>query len=208
MVESGYQLQGSFMELCDCFAVCPCWVGQNPTEDRCTGAFGWVIEDGQVGGIEVGGLRVVSVSFHSGHRDAGGQEVYLFVDENASDTQFGALVELFTGQRGGPLGELGTLMGVLRGSSRAPIGLTVTGKVITITVGHQVTGDAGVLTGQDGQIMELAHGRLAQVLGTPAEIGVSSAFHVDLGGRGFSVDVTGRAAMRGRFRYEHAGTAA
>jgi hypothetical protein len=62
-----------------------------------------------------------------------------------------------------------------------------------------------VLIGADDKITELHHGRLAAVLGPVAEVGTSSAFRVDMGGLGFSVDVKGRAAMRGRFSYTHAG---
>jgi hypothetical protein len=65
-----------------------------------------------------------------------------------------------------------------------------------------------MLLGADKKITELGHGRLSVVLGTPAQVGTSASFRVDLGGQGFSIDVTGRAAMRGRFRYQHDGKSA
>jgi len=203
-----YDLTGEFLELCDCHTVCPCWVNLPPTDNRCTGAFAWSITAGQIDGVDVAGIRVVSVSFHSGHRDTGGQEVYLFVADTASDEQYRRLVAVFTGQAGGPLGELGTLMGVLRGAERAAIDVASTGRYATLTVDHRISGDAQVLVGADGAVTELAHGRLSNVLGASAEVGSSTAFRVDLGGQGFGIDVTGRAAMRGRFGYTFAGTPA
>jgi hypothetical protein len=203
-----YQLAGRFFELCDCYPVCPCWVGQPPAEGRCTGAFGWLIDKGSVGGRDVSGRRVVSVSFHTGHRDNGGQQVYLFVDDGASDEDFSVLVDLFTGRLGGPLGELSTLMGVLLGTDRAPIELTSEGDFITVTVGRVVAGGAQVLFGPDGGVMELAHGRLAIVLGTPAQVGQSARFRVALSGEGLNIEVTGRSSMRGTFRYESEGAIA
>lgn len=197
-----YELSGQFVEMCDCYTVCPCWVGQKPTEDRCTGAFGWRIERGEIEGVDVGGRRVLSVSFHSGHRDTGGQEVFLFVDDGASDEQFDLLVRAFTGRLGGPLGELGTLMGVLRAAERAAIEIVDRGRFTSITVDTRVAGDSEVLVGPDGGTTALAHGRLAIVLGTPAEIGTAAGFRVDLGGQGFAVDVRGRASMRGTFAYD------
>jgi hypothetical protein len=206
-----YRMRGEFLELCDCYSVCPCWVGRSPDDDRCTGAFAWSIAEGEIDGIDVAGTRVVSVSFHSGHRDTGGQEVFLFVDEGVSDEQYEALVAAFTGQAGGPLGELRTLMGVLRGTERAAIDLSSTGRYATLTVDHRISGDAQMLVGADGEITELSHGRLSVVLGPTAEVGISSAFRVDiafqspgaLGPPGFGIDVRGRAAMRGPFRYQH-----
>jgi hypothetical protein len=199
-----YELVGDFFELCDCTTVCPCWIDLPPVDGRCTGAFGWSVRSGQIDGVDVAGQRVVSVSFHSGHRDSGGQEVYLFVDERADDRQFALLRDAFTGHLGGQLGELQTLLGVLRGVERTAIELVSEGAFMSITVDQRVSGDAEVLTGSDGEVTRLSHGRLSTVLGTTADVGTSSAFRVDLGA-GFSVEVKGRAAMRGSFAYKHAG---
>jgi hypothetical protein len=196
-----YRLVGQFFELCDCYTICPCWLGQPPAEGRCTGAFGWSIDVGSVGGTDVAGRRVMSVSFHTGHRDSGGQQVYLFVDDGASDKQYVLLTQLFTGQLGGPLGELNRLMGTFLGSERAPIELTSKGDFVTVTVGRAVTGAAQVLKGPDDATTELAHGRLAIVLGTPAEVGQSSRLRIAVSGPGLDIEVTGRSAMRGRFSY-------
>jgi len=198
-----YQLHGEFFELCDCYTVCPCWVGLPPSEGRCTGAFAWSIDEGEIDGVAVDGEKVCSVSFHTGHRDTGGQEVFLFVDEGADDEQYEKLATVFTGRGGGPLAELATLMGVLRDTERAAIDVASKGRFLTMTVGQKVSGDGEALLGSDGGITELSHGRLSTVLGPTAEVGRSSAFRVDLGGLGFSVDVTGRSAMRGRFRYRN-----
>lgn len=202
-----YRLDGDFVELCDCTTVCPCWLDLPPTENRCTGAFAWAIDAGEIDGTDVSGRRVVSVSFHSGHRDTGGQEVFLFVDEGASDEQFEKLAATFSGRAGGPLGELSRLMGVLRGTERAAITVANTGRFVSLTVDQRISGDAKVLVGSDGEVTQLSHGRLSGVLGPTADVGTSSAFRVDLGGAavGFGVDVRGRAAMRGRFGYRSDG---
>ena len=205
MTNLAYSLSGRFFELCDCYTICPCWVGQAPTDGRCTGAFGWRIDAGDIGGHDMSGRCVVSVSFHTGHRDTGGQEVYIFVDDGADDAQFEVLVSTFTGGSGGPLGELGRLMGVLSSHERAPIELATEGDQLTITVGRAITGDAKVLYGGDQHVTELAHGYLSEVLGTPAEVARSSAFRVDIGLAGISLEVRGRAAMRGSFHYRNEG---
>src|SRR3954452_1905705 len=104
--QAGYRITGRFLEACDCFAICPCWIDEVPDEDECTGLFVWDIIGGEARGHDVSGLRVASASFHSGKRRGSRQKVMLFIDERASDHQSEALSNVFTGRSGGPLGEL------------------------------------------------------------------------------------------------------
>jgi hypothetical protein len=198
-----YAVTGIFVELCDCFTICPCWIDLPPSEDRCTGVFCWAIEEGSVEGVEIAGLNVVSLSFHSGHRDRGGQTVRIFVSEQASEEQLELLGRLFSGELGGPLAELVTLLGRLEGVERAPIAVETVGRSMSVTVGRQIAGDAEVLVGADEEITELEHARLSLVLGSPAEVARASRFRVDMPGQAYDIQVTGRAGMRGRFEYRH-----
>jgi hypothetical protein len=68
-----------------------------------------------------------------------------------------------------------------------------------------ITGDGSVLRGGNAQVTELHSGRLSEVLGPRAEVGRTSVFRIDLGGQSTSIEVAGRAAMRGSFRYESRG---
>lgn len=202
MARTGYAVNGEFVELCDCFSVCPCWIGLAPDRGRCTGVFAWTIASGHVGDVDVAGRSVVSVSFHDGHRDTGGQQVIVFVDEDADDEQFDALVGLFTGAHGGPLEELRRLMGTLLRAERAAIQVASRGRGMTLTVGRLITGDGTVMTGSDGEVTELRHGRLSTVLGPRADVGTSSALSVQVPGL-HGVNVRDRSAMRGPFSYVH-----
>ena len=105
-----YELQGHFLEACDCNAVCPCWIDDEPDEEECTGLFVWDIDRGVIDGNDVSGMRVASVSFHERKRSTSHQRVVVFVDTRAADDIADALGEVFTGKRGGTLGELGHLM--------------------------------------------------------------------------------------------------
>jgi hypothetical protein len=196
-----YRLSGHFFELCDCSSICPCWLGDEPTDGRCTGVFGWSVTSGVIGGTDVAGNKIVSASYHTGNRQDGGQDVYLFVDENSSDRQAEALADAFTGKLGGPLGELAKLMGELRGTARASIELINSDRTTTLRVGSSISGTAEVLFGTDGQVTELSHSPLSDVLGSRAEVGRTADFRLNLGAPGFDLEVTGRAAMRGRFAY-------
>jgi hypothetical protein len=196
-----YRLSGHFFELCDCSSICPCWLGDEPNDGRCTGVFAWSITSGVIDGVDVTGCKVVSASFHTGNRRDGGQDVFLFVDEGCTDRQAEALADAYTGKLGGPLGELATLLGELRGTAKAPIELINNDRTTTLSVGRSIGGTAEVLFGTDGQVTELAHSPVSDVLAARAEVGRTADFRVNLGATGFDLEVTGRAAMRGRFTY-------
>ncbi len=82
-----YNLEGTFYEACDCWPICPCWVGRVPDENVCTGVFAWSIERGRIDGVRVDGRTVASISHHAGNRDHAQQRVVLFVDDDASDAR-------------------------------------------------------------------------------------------------------------------------
>ena len=75
----GYRLAGRFLEACDCYAICPCWIDEVPDDEECTGLFVWDINAGEAMGHDVGGLRVASASFHQGKRSGARQKVVILI---------------------------------------------------------------------------------------------------------------------------------
>lgn len=198
-----YRLQGDFLEVCDCFTICPCWTGSAPDEDECTGVFAWVITRGDVAGVDVSGQTAVSISTHTGHRDAGQQRVMLFVSDSASPAQVTAMAGAFSGRFGGPLGELSVLLGEMLGVERAPIEVQWSAGGAKLTVGRRISADTRSLRDANGEPTRLSNARLSGVLGNPAEVGVSQRFKVGMPGHGIDLDLRGRSAMRGSFDYRH-----
>ncbi len=200
---ASYQLRGQFYEACDCFTVCPCWLGTNPDGGECTGVFAWEIEQGSIDGVDVSGLRAVSVSHHVGIRDEAKQRVVIFVDERATRQQADALAAAFSGRLGGPLQELADLLGELAGVERAPIELRREGRLTTLIVDHRIRVEGATNEGPSGRPMALNDGRLSQVLGSSAEVGESGRFRIGLATHGMVMDLRGRSTMSGRFSYVH-----
>lgn len=201
--QAAYRLCGDFLEVCDCFTICPCWLGRAPDEDACTGVFAWMIEDGAIDGVDVGGRIVVSISTHEGHRELARQRVVIFVDEGASVEQTGLLASTFAGAYGGPLGELSQLLGDLLSVDRAEIKVEVDGRRARLTVGRVIELDTALTIGPNGETTTLANARLSSVLGNPASVGLASRLKVGMPGHGLDIDLRGRSAMRGRFDYRH-----
>jgi hypothetical protein len=106
-----YSLSGTFVECCDCFTICPCWVADTPDEDHCSGLYVWTFDAGsKVAGLDVGSKSMAAATFHG---LGGPGQAVLFVDETLTKVAQNALIEAFSGKRGGPLEDLAKLLGTL-----------------------------------------------------------------------------------------------
>ncbi len=200
---AAYRLRGIFYEACDCFTICPCWLGTLPDGGECTGVFAWEIEKGSIDGTEVSGLRVVSVSHHAGKREGARQRVMMFVDERADRQQFNVLSAAFSGGLGGPLQELSGLLGEMLGVERASIDLRQDGRLTTLSVSGAIHVEGISNEGPTGEPMTLGDGKLSKVLGSPATVGESGRFVIALKDQDMQMDLRGRSTMKGRFSYSH-----
>jgi hypothetical protein len=198
-----YEMRGQFLEACDCNVMCPCWFEQDPDENECTGFVAWYVEQGEIDGVDVSSLTAVSVSHHGGHRRGAKARVALFLDERASDEQQRVLTDAFTGKLGGPLEELAEMTDEVATAQRAPISFTSDGRTTKVRVGRAVSTTMTVLTGATERVITVADAALGKVLGTPAEVGRSSTYRLNLGGEEFDRDLEARSANRGRFAYLH-----
>jgi hypothetical protein len=202
----GYRMQGRFLEACDCHVPCPCWFDDDPDEDECTGVVGWQVENGEVDGVDVTGLSVVSVSQHGGHRGGSGQmRVALLVDGAADDDQFAALSAAFTGALGGPLDELARMTGTLAAVERASITLVADNDKAGLESPGRLSVRSKVVRGSTGRPITIGDGLLATLLGTPGVVGRSSRFRLSVEAAGLDLTVADRSTTSGHFSYSHPG---
>lgn len=222
----GYQLSGQFIEACDCYVVCPCWVDDDPDEGHCTGLFAWMLDPGShLGGMDVGGRRVVAVTSHRGNRRTARSSTVIFVDQEAGPEQAARLADAFAGQADGPLADLAVVSGDIVSRAQAWIEIRAsddagrTGWTVTVRqlpdprTPRSPTATYVRATGEprsfdDGPPMTLTHHALAKELGDTRDVPVTSQQGEQLDIRvgaleGGWVEVNGRSGMRGRFSYEH-----
>ena len=76
----------------------------------------------------LGGLNVALALYSPGHMLETKWQVALYLDETASEGQKNALTQIFTGQAGGHLSNLGPLIGEVLGITSAPIEYGANGK--------------------------------------------------------------------------------
>jgi len=135
-----WRLAGSYFETCSCDVVCPCTASfaLGATLDRCNVVLVFHVTDGEVEGVDVGGLTVAAVADTPKVMSEGNWRVGVFIDAAASDAQAEKLGAVFSGALGGPMEALGPLMGEQLGVERARIEVREDGLRHSIRIGDAV----------------------------------------------------------------------
>jgi hypothetical protein len=135
-----WYLKGSYAETCSCELMCPCNLSfdHGATYDYCRATLGFAIREGEIDGTEVSGLKLVAIFDSPKVMTEGNWRLGIFVDEQATDEQLEKLVQVFSGQLGGPMEGLGPLVGEMLGVERAPIEVHDDGVRHSIRVGDAI----------------------------------------------------------------------
>jgi hypothetical protein len=186
---SRYSLSGTFVECCDCFTVCPCWVADTPDEDHCSGLYVWTLDAGsKVAGLDVGGKSVAAATFH-------GQN---------------ALIEAYSGRRGGPLEDLAKLLGTVLDAVPAKIVTTFAADKFDVSVtvsGNKLASANGKpkLFRQEADPMIVDNSALEGKLGIRGVTEVQEMANLQVSVAalpGGPYQFAGRSGMRGSFVYQ------
>jgi hypothetical protein len=197
-----YTLEGRLLEVCTCAAICPCWVGEDPDGGVCDSALAWYIDSGTVRGVDVSDRALASVTHIPGNVLAGNWRVALFVDDRCTDEQQQALLDVFTGQLGGPIADLAALIGEVVSVQRAPLTFTVEEGAGMLKVGDVVEAQLAPFQGATGRTTTLTETVFSTIPGAPAFPGKASVYRQ--AGRMLGrpdIDISGRNAIQGHFRF-------
>jgi hypothetical protein len=205
---SRYSLSGTFVECCDCFTICPCWVADKPDEDHCSGLYVWTFDQGsRIAGFDVSHSSVAAATFH-GNR-AGGQAV-LFADEALATPARNALIEAFSGRREGSLADLAKLLGTIIDAGPAKIETNFNSDAFHVSI----TVNGAALATAQGKAKYLDKQPEPMTVNNSAlekELGIRGAVEVqDMANIAVSVatlpggpyEFKGRSGMRGSFVYK------
>jgi len=135
-----WSLKGSYVETCSCELMCPCNLSfdHGATYDFCRVTLVFNIREGQVDGADIGGLKVAVIADTPKVMTEGNWRLGLFVDDKATDEQFEKLVQVFSGQLGGPMAALAPLVGEVLGAERAAIEVDDDGLRHSVRVGDVI----------------------------------------------------------------------
>jgi hypothetical protein len=197
-----YQLEGSLLEVCTCKILCPCWVGEDPDGGICEGLFAWRFDKGSVNGTDVSGRIFGWFAHIPGNILEGNWRIVVFVDEDATDEQQQALLDVWTGKLGGPIADHAQLVGEVIAVERVPITFTVEGVKGTLKFGDLASARLEPYKGATGKETTLHDTVFTTIPGSPAYVGKSEFYKVDLPKYGFEIDLEGHNAVQGSFRFE------
>ncbi len=198
----GYQLDGRLLEVCTCDVLCPCWVGADPDGGVCEGSVAWHIDKGIIDGIDVSNLTFAILTHIPGNIFQGNWRVVAYVDDQATARQQEAILNVWTGKRGGPIADLAQLIGEVVAVERVPITFTVEGAKGTYRIGSAVEAELAPLQGPGGQPTTLHESVFSTIPGSPAYVGRASHYLVNAPNHGFQFELQGHNAIQGTFHFQ------
>jgi len=128
-VTPSWRLRGEFVVSCSC-DWCPCAISlgrARPTEGRCITWFGFRLDEGWSGEVDLGGLNLACLIEIPGRMTEGNYTLGLYLDERSRAEQRVPLERIFSGQAGGPPGLWKMLVAHYLGARVVPITYEVEG---------------------------------------------------------------------------------
>jgi len=199
----GYKLEGTILEVCDCNVLCPCWIGEDPDNGTCDAVVAYHIDKGSVNGTDVSGRTLALLGHIPGNILKGNWKVAIYVDDKASDQQHQALVDVWTGKLGGPVGDLAQLVGDVVAIERAPVTYEIQEGRGTLRIGNAVEAVMEPYRGPTGQVTTLNESIFTTIPGAPAWVAKASTYKRNSSKHGLKdVNLQGHNAIQGSFRFE------
>jgi hypothetical protein len=195
-----WTISGSYFEVCNCEAICPCRQhgarkGGRSSYGTCDFAISWRVLEGHAGSVDLTDLSVVLAGSYSDDEPGAPWRVTLYVDERGKAEQQQALTNIFLGRAGGTtLRNFARAIGEVYAVRPAQIALYHAPNQEYMTVEHYVAArtarpvysDAAVSCGIPG------HDRPGQEI-------IAEAFQVDDGALHWSIE--GRCGFATSFAY-------
>ncbi len=199
----GYHLEGQLLEVCSCNVLCPCWIGEDPDNGTCEGVNAWHIDRGTIDGVDVSGRTVAALVHIPGNILKGGWRAILVVDDGATAEQQQALVDTWTGKRGGPLADLAQLIGELVAVEQLPVMFAVSEGKGTLRIGTVAEAELMPYRGPTGQVTTLNESIFSTIPGSPAYVAKAPTYRLRGARYGLAeIELQNHNAIQGSFRFD------
>lgn len=197
-----YHLEGRLLEVCNCNVLCPCWIGEDPDNGTCDTIVAWRFDKGDIEGVDVAGLTIATVAHVPGNILEGNWRAAIFLDRNASPAQEEAIMKVYGGKLGGPVGDLVKLIGEVVSVERAAISFEVQEGKGTIRIGDDYHADLEPYHGATGGQTTLSDTIFSTVPGAPVWVGKSPRYRSRNAALGIDLDLQGRNALQSTFTFD------
>ncbi|MCY4420916.1 MAG: DUF1326 domain-containing protein [Gammaproteobacteria bacterium] len=199
MTTTDWSVEGNYFESCSCDNLCPCILLADPTVGSCTALVGWSIEKGHYGDVSLDGIKVGVWLQSPGNLTAGNWRLALYVDENADDAQFSAIGALWSGEGGGHLAVIASLVSNVLSVKKAKISFESTAEKKHLVIDGVGENEIYPMEGEEGKPVIISSPPLAVAPGNPITVHVSkTAKYTD---NGIDWYDSGKAALASPFQY-------
>ena len=186
-----WTLKGSYVETCSCELMCPCNLSfdHGATYDYCRVTLVFNIREGAVDGTDIAGCTAVLIADTPKVMTEGNWRVGVFINDGATDAQFEKLVQVFSGQLGGPMAGLAPLIGEMLGVERAAIEVDTEGLRHSVRVGTAIDFEIedivpfGVETGEPVRFSGMFHPAGSDLTMAEAKRSKINAFGIEYEGK-------------------------
>ena len=186
-----WNVTGDYFETCSCELMCPCNLSfdHGATYDFCRVTLVFSVRQGTVEGTDVAGCTVALIADTPKVMTEGNWRVGVFIDDGATDEQFDKLVQVFSGQIGGPMAALAPLIGEILGVRRAAINVEEDGLRHSVRIGDEIDFEIedivpfGVETGQPVRFSGMFHPVGSDLTMAEATRSKISAFGIEYEGK-------------------------
>ena len=198
-----YHLEGRLLEVCNCRVLCPCWIGEDPDYKTCDTIVAFHFDKGTVDGVDVAGRTIALLAHVPGNILQGNWTAAVYVDDGASAAQEKALLDVYTGQKGGPVADMAKLVGKVVSVQKVPITFTVQGGSGTIKVGDAGFAELEPYKSAAGRTTTLTDTVFSTVPGAPVFVGKATRYtSKNHAGLGKDIDIKGHNALQSTFVFD------
>jgi hypothetical protein len=197
-----YHLEGRLLEVCNCRVLCPCWIGEDPDNGTCNTVIAWHFDEGNVEGVDVSGTTIAVIAHVPGNILQGNWKAAVYLSDNATQKQEEALLKVYTGKLGGPVGDLVKLIAEVVSVERVPITFDVRGGKGTLKVGSAGYAELEPYQGATGGPTTLSDTVFSTVPGAPVFVGKSPRYRAKNPKLGIDLDIKGHNALQSIFKFD------
>jgi len=171
-----WQLEGSYFETCNCETACPCVWLQAPTEGDCKLLVAWHIETGYLENQTLDNLNVALACYAPGNMPEGNWQAALYIDEQADESQYDALTQIFSGQQGGHLAILMSFVSDVLGIKKVKIDYHEDGKKRFMSIPGIAQAEIEGIQGITGAESSISNPPLCVVSSHPSTVAKSKQY--------------------------------
>jgi hypothetical protein len=196
-----YQLEGRLLEVCNCRVLCPCWIGEDPDNGTCDTIIGWHFDKGNVNGVDVAGCTIAAIAHVPGNILQGNWKAAMYLNDKVSPAQEKAILDVWTGKEGGPVGELVKLVGEVVSVEKVPITFDVQGGKGTLKIGDIAYAELEPYRSASGATTTLTDTVFSTVPGAPVFVGKAPRYTSKNAKLGIDLDLKDHNALQSTFKF-------